>query len=236
VLANRMRQWMKRLKRHRRHVWSLGAWAAAVLTAAAALAASKPHIERSAAPARAMTDAEAVWLDKRASQVSFDEPDSERGRAIAALAGQEGKVEVVLQRKYVCGEETRRLGSFSPSEAMELLKSHRDWSASLGDAGKLVIRESVDDLSAACRASARIGLDRGGNLSLFDGPVRKDKVIRTFFHMDVKALESALSPEEMRKLREGIPLADAYDYHQVVSRLGEYASSVGGPGGVNAHP
>ncbi|WP_271752856.1 BofC C-terminal domain-containing protein [Cohnella sp. JJ-181] len=214
---------MKRLKRNKRHVWSLGAWAAAVLTAAAAMAAAKPLLERAGGPAPAMTEAEAVWLDKRASLVSFEEPASERGRAIAALAAREGKVEVVLRRMYVCGEETRRLGSFSSSEAMALLKAHRDWTASLAEADKIVMRESVDDLSAACKASARIGLDSGGNLSLFDGPVRKDKVIRTFFHMDVKAMESGMSPDELRKLREGMPIGDDGDYRQVVKRLGEFA-------------
>nr|WP_306795352.1 BofC C-terminal domain-containing protein [Cohnella sp. GbtcB17] len=131
---------------------------------------------------------------------------------------------------YVCGEEIRRLGSFSSSEAMDLLKTHREWTATLQDADRLVMRESVDDLSASCKASARIGLDRGGNLSLFDGPVKKDKVIRTFFHMDVKALESGLSPEELRKLREGMPVGEgADDYHRVVSRLGAYADASGAP-------
>lgn len=230
MLGNRIRHWKKRLKRNKRLAWSLGIWAAAVLTAAAALAAVKPRLERAERPAGAMTDAEAVWLDKRSSLLSFEGPDSERGRAIAALAGLEGKVEVVLQRMYVCGEEIRRLGSFSSTEAMDLLKAHREWTATLQDADRLVMRESVDDLSASCKASARFGLDSGGNLSLFDGPVKKDKVIRTFFHMDVKALESGLSPEELRRLREGMPVGDGIDdYRQVVSRLGEYADKSGDP-------
>lgn len=230
MLGNRIRHWKKRLKRNKRLAWSLGIWAAAVLTAAAGLAAVKASIERAERSTGAMTGDKAVWLDERSSLLSFEGPDSERGRAISALAGIEGKVEVVLRRMYVCGEEIRRLGSFSSSEAMDLLKTHREWTATLQDADRLVMRESVDDLSASCKASARIGLDRGGNLSLFDGPVKKDKVIRTFFHMDVKALESGLSPEELRNLREGMPVGEgADDYHRVVSRLGAYADASGAP-------
>lgn len=228
MLGNRIRHWKKRLKRNKRLAWSLGIWAAAVLTAAAALAVIQPRFEREERQSGAMTDAEAVWLDNRSSYLSFEGPDTERGRAIAALAGLEGKVEVVLQRMYVCGEEIRRLGSFSSTEAMDLLKAHREWTATLQDADRIIMRESVDDLSASCKTSARIGLDRGGNLSLFDGTVKKDKVIRTFFHMDVKALESGLSPEELRRLREGLPLGEGSDdYHHVVSRLGEYADKSG---------
>lgn len=193
-----------------------------MLAAAVALGVAKSQLHPEAGETAA-TEAEAVWLDERASLVSFEDPHSQRGKALAALAAHEGEIEVVLRRKYVCGEELRRLGTFSSSEAMALLKAHRDWSATLGDAGKLVMLEDVDDLSAACRASAQIGLDRLGNLSLFDGPVRKDKVIRTFFHMDIKALESGLSPDELRELREGLPLAEDRDYHQVVSRLHAYA-------------
>ncbi|MEK0314438.1 BofC C-terminal domain-containing protein [Cohnella sp. 56] len=215
---------MKRLKRQKRHVLSLGVWTAAVLTAAVALAVSKPYLEQADVPA----DAAAAWADERTTLVSFEDPHSQRGRAIAALAAYDGEIEVVLQRTYVCGEETRKLGTLSSEEAMALLKAHRDWSATLKDAGRLVMFESVDELSAACRASARIGVDKLGYLSLFDGPVRKDKVIRTFFHMDIKALESGVSPQELQQLYEGLPLGDDNDYHQVVSRLSAYASKLDG--------
>nr|WP_255654952.1 BofC C-terminal domain-containing protein [Cohnella sp. REN36] len=85
------------------------------------------------------------------------------------------------------------------------------------------MEEAVDDLSPICRETAFIGLDRDGNLSLFDGPPRKEKVIRTFFQLDVKSLESSLSKERMRELTEGIRVTNRDSYNHVLTRYVEYA-------------
>ncbi|MCC3376926.1 BofC C-terminal domain-containing protein [Cohnella sp. REN36] len=216
----RIKELKKRLKRHRRPILTLGTWTAAVLTAAVALALI---VNRSGAgpagPSPSEGSAAPAWSDN----LSFESPSSERGKAIAALAGQPGDVEVVLHRAFLCGEETRKLGRFSTNEAIDLLKSHREWSASFDGAGRVVMEEAVDDLSPICRETAFIGLDRDGNLSLFDGPPRKEKVIRTFFQLDVKSLESSLSKERMRELTEGIRVTNRDSYNHVLTRYVEYA-------------
>ncbi|MBB6674260.1 BofC C-terminal domain-containing protein [Cohnella nanjingensis] len=218
----RIKELKKRLKRHRRPILTLGIWTAAVLTAVVALALA---VQQSGTrPAETSPDgdvASLAWSDNLS--VSFDPPTSARGLTLAALASKGGDVEVVLHRAYLCGDETRKLGRFTTAEAIELLKAHREWTASFDRAGRVVMEEAIDDLSPICRETAYIGLDRDGNLSLFDGPPRKEKVIRTFFQLDVKSLESGMSKERMRELTEGIRVTDRAAYNHVLTRYGDYA-------------
>jgi len=174
-------------------------------------------------PSQAFLPAEStpVWMDNPA--LSPVAPSREK--ALHALKGRREEVELVLHRTYLCGEETRRLGRFTASEAEELLKTHREWDASLDMAlGKLTMEESVDDLSPQCRQTAYIGMDKDGNLSLYDGPPWKEKVIRTFFQLDVDMLESRMSEDRVRELADGIRVSDKEEYNSVLSTFNEYAS------------
>nr|WP_245363296.1 BofC C-terminal domain-containing protein [Cohnella thailandensis] len=89
--------------------------------------------------------------------------------------------------------------------------------------GTVRVEERVDDLSPECRKSAYISLDRDGNLSLFDGPPRKEKIMRTFFQLDIKSLESSMSKEKLRELADGIRIADRDDYNHVLSSFSDFA-------------
>ncbi|MFC6551181.1 BofC C-terminal domain-containing protein [Cohnella cellulosilytica] len=166
-------------------------------------------------------EASPVWPDRpTASELSS------RDQALLALQKRQGEVELVLHRSYLCGEEIRQLGRHSAVEAAELLKSHREWGANLDASGKLTVREEVDDLSPQCRKTAYIGVDNDGNLSLFDGPPWKEKVIRTFFQLDVDMLESRLGDDRVRELAEGIRVSDKDEYNSVLSTFNEYAASL----------
>ncbi len=149
---------------------------------------------------------------------------SSREAALQALSEWKGDVEVVLHRTFWCGEENRMLGRLSAAEASNLLKSRRDWGASFEPAGRLVMEENIEDLSPACRETAYIGMDADGNLSLFDGPPRKNNVIRTFFQLDVPSLESSLSKERLKELMQGIRVTDKDQYNSVLSAFSDFAS------------
>lgn len=219
-----MKELKKKLKRRRRPIWSLGMLAAVFLAASAAGIGSAWVIQRAALggsdispAAAAVTDA--AQADKPPSDLASDSRDA----ALQSLAGWKGEVEIVLHRVYWCGEENRMLGRHSADEAAELLKSRRDWDASFEDTGRLVLRETVEDLSPSCRQTAYIGMDTDGNLSLFDGPPRKDNVVRTFFQLDIRSLESSLSKEKLRELEGGIRVSDRDEYNSVLSSLSDFA-------------
>ena len=152
------------------------------------------------------------------------EPASSRDAALRSLEAWKGDVEVVLRRSFWCGEEERLLGRLPAGEAAGLLKSRLEWDAEFDPAGRLLIRENSDDAAPACRETAYIGLDSQGNLSLFDGPPRKGNVIRTFFQLDVPALESRLSPERLKELMRGIRVTDKEKYDSVLATFSPFAA------------
>lgn len=217
-----LKEWKKSLKRKRRHVWSLGAGVAFFLLAAL-VGSWLAHrvIQHSQLQVLLPVDTAAVWADNPATQKASSK--SARDKTLYTLMKWQGQVKVVLHRTYLCGDETRQLGSHSAAEASDLLKSHRDWEARFDSTGKLTMEQSIDDLSPQCRKTAYIGMDKGGNLSLFDGPPRRDKVIRTFFQLNVEMLETQLTQERITELADGIRVTDKDEYNSVLSTFNDYA-------------
>ncbi|RKP54260.1 hypothetical protein D7Z26_12895 [Cohnella endophytica] len=217
-----LKELKKTLKRKRRHVWSLGAGAAIFLLAALA---GSWLAQRVIANQLQQVEAVAIPAGSEADKPALESDMSSRGLALKELSKRDGEVEMILHRTYLCGEETRKLGKLAASEAADLLKAHREWEASFDrNSGKLTMVEAVDDLSPACRDSAYMGIDKDGNLSLFDGPPWQEKVVRTFFQLDVDMLESRLSEDRVKELSDGIRIADKDEYNSVLSSLNEYAS------------
>lgn len=218
----RIKDIKKRIKRSRRPVWSLGIWTA--LIAGAVLSGtfiSRHYVESWFESAPLRGDSLPVWSDDL--PVSYDPDTSQRGETLAAISHWQGEVEITLHRAYLCGDETRRLGKHTTAEAMDLIKAHREWSATFDEAGQVTIEENVDDLSPECRKSAYMAIDPVGYLSLFDGPPQKKKVIRTFFQLDVKSMESSFSKERLKELANGIRVSDKDEYNSVLSTFSEFA-------------
>lgn len=222
VFGLRIKDLKKRIKRNRRPVWSLGIWMALFVGAVVSgTFVSRHYMNGYFESALQRGDSLPVWSDNL--PVSYDPDDSQRGETLIALSKWKGDVEVVLHRTYLCGEETRQLGSHSAAETMDLVKAHREWNASFDTKGRVYVEEAVDDLSPECRKSAYISIDQVGNLSLFDGPPRKEKVIRTFFQLDVKSLESSLSKEKLHELTQGIRVTDRDEFNSVLSTFSDFA-------------
>ncbi|MCH1640448.1 BofC C-terminal domain-containing protein [Paenibacillus timonensis] len=137
---------------------------------------------------------------------------------------EEDKSRIVhLTKIYTCGEESSVLGIMTPEEIATLMKDHPAWEGRLGAGGDVWIEEKIDGLSDTCKTRGYIGLDRDGNLTLFDGPPKKEKVIRTFFQMDVEMMESALPAEVIQQLQRGIRIQDVEEYNSVLSTFSDFA-------------
>jgi forespore regulator of the sigma-K checkpoint len=211
-----LKEWKKKLKRKRRHIWSLGTGAAIFLLAAIAgtFGASRLGITgftEKPTPEGAVS----VWMDKS--------PATSRERVLDTLKERKGDIEIVLHLNYLCGEETRMLGRRSALEAKDLLMAHRDWEARFDSTDRIVMDEVVDDLSPQCRETARIGMDEDGNLSLYDGLPQQENVIRTFFQLDVETMQTALSQDKLKQLADGIRVSDRNEYNSVLSTYSDYA-------------
>lgn len=74
--------------------------------------------------------------------------------------------------------------------------------------------------------SGYMGIDKDGNLSLFEGPPEDEKVLRTFFQLDVETMESVLPEEAIKQLQQGIRVQDMDEYHSVLSTFSDFAVEV----------
>lgn len=130
---------------------------------------------------------------------------------------------VHLNKIYTCGEESDVLGIMRPEEVASLLKEHSDWEGHLGAGGDVWLDERINGLSDICKRNGYIGIDNMGNLSLFEGPPKKEKVLKTFFQLDVETMESVLPDEVLKQLQEGIRIQDVEEYNSVLSTFSDYA-------------
>jgi forespore regulator of the sigma-K checkpoint len=144
--------------------------------------------------------------------------------------------EVFVRKMYICGEEIRQIGTLSPNEVEQLLVSHPQAEIALQGDEQLVVSEKVDGLSTACQDGAYFGVDEGGTLSLFNGLPERNKVIRTFFQLNIQFLKSALPSETVDRLYKGILVMDRDEYNSVLSTFADYALTNSERASAPAHP
>lgn len=160
---------------------------------------------------------------RRAVAKLSPEDDERLREATATLRGITESRESYLLKSYVCGEERSLLGLQTPGQLLDLQMKHPNWSLSLGANGEVTFTESIDDLSPACKEKAVFGIDGSSNLSLFNGTPARDNVIRTFFQLNIKQLESSLPQDTVRQLHKGIRVSDLEEYNSVLSTFSDYA-------------
>lgn len=131
--------------------------------------------------------------------------------------------ESYMLKSYVCGEEKSTLGLQTSEQLLNMQMKHPNWLLSVSPNGEVTFTENIEDLSPACKEKAVFGIDGSSNLSLFNGTPAKDNVIRTFFQLNIKHLESSLPPDTVEKLREGIRISDMEEYNSVLSTFSDYA-------------
>ncbi|KLU56175.1 hypothetical protein EL84_29945 [Paenibacillus sp. VT-400] len=130
---------------------------------------------------------------------------------------------VVLETQYICGVETEQLGKMARPQLKMLLAQHPEWDATVGTSDELHLKQRVDDLSPLCKQQAYISIDAVGNLNLYEGKPAEEKVIRTFFQLDVGTLESSLPEGVLEQLQQGIRIQDKDEYDSVISTFSDYA-------------
>ncbi|UQZ33039.1 hypothetical protein C2I18_05340 [Paenibacillus sp. PK3_47] len=131
---------------------------------------------------------------------------------------------VHLKTIYVSGEEVQSLpGVKSPLQLKELITGHPEWYGWLSGEGDLWLERRVNDLSPLTKREAYIGVDEQGNLTLFKGPPAGEKVLKTFFQMDMGSMKSALPEEIWKQLHDGIRVQDIEEYNSVLSTFSDYA-------------
>lgn len=150
------------------------------------------------------------------------ESDPSQEVLIKKLEGTNQVREVSLEKSYICGVETISLGIFDTAEMLSMIKQHPDWNGRL-EQNRLILNEQIHDLSPECRENAFMGVDPNGNLILYQGEPDEEKVIRTFFQLDVGTMESSLPEGVLEQLHKGIRIQDVDEYNSVLSTFSDYA-------------
>jgi forespore regulator of the sigma-K checkpoint len=135
---------------------------------------------------------------------------------------------VFAEKVYVCGQELAEIGKLSSDQIAQYYKQHPQVQVKLTTDGQVYFVEQIEDISAACKQNAFFGLDKNGGLSLFDGPPNEDKIIRTFFQLNVELLKTSLPQGTFNQLKQGIPISDLAEYNSVLSTFSDYAVEVTG--------
>lgn len=142
---------------------------------------------------------------------------------VHAAAEDDSSFEVVLHKRFLCGEEYESLGFHSEAAAEQMLRDHPDWQLEGIDGGRLVYVVEVADFSASCRDRAYFGLDGNNSLALFEGKPGEGRIIKTFFQIDVEHLANSLPRETVAELFEGIKVTDYAEYSSVLSTFSDFA-------------
>ncbi|GAB7386529.1 hypothetical protein BSNK01_03640 [Bacillaceae bacterium] len=157
-------------------------------------------------------------------RVLFGHPEAGREGDLSQEALAARQVDVVLKQTYACGVEVeeRRNVTFASEEALR--RAYGDWELVSVDRGNAyVFRRSVQDISPLCKESGYFGLSADGILTLFQGPPKDGKIIRAFFPINTKKLESMLPQQEIAMLYKGIRIRDLAEYNSVLSTYEEFA-------------
>lgn len=217
--SNLFKQLKRRLRMRKRWL-TLGIYLLLAGAVAAAFWANRTPAEEEPADLATLSD---IAYDELSDEASAE---AVTAAALETIRSGSGKREVILRKQYICGdEETMRMGTMTGDSIISLHeKQHPEAKVTLDESGRVHILEHVEDLSPNCRENAYFGLDKNGNLSLFDGIPEQDRVIRTFFQLDVQHMKSSLPGDALDQLYTGIRVSDLEDYNSVLSTFSEYAA------------
>ncbi|WP_209847099.1 BofC C-terminal domain-containing protein [Paenibacillus sediminis] len=214
------KQLKKRFKRWRRSLWTFAACGMIALLAWMGLPLSDKIQSL-------MTSTEPIALEVLSNPDTSEVSSQTMPNHLTQLLKSSKQSRTVhLKTIYVCGEETVTLGKFKADEILKMSRDHSDWSGKLDEQGEVWFVHQINDLSDNCKKQAYFSIDKNGNLTLFEGPPQKEKVMRTFFQLDVGSMETSLPEGVLDQLEQGIRIQDIDEYNSVLSTFSDYAVEV----------
>ncbi|MET3212096.1 UNVERIFIED_CONTAM: forespore regulator of the sigma-K checkpoint [Paenibacillus sp. PvR008] len=217
--------WRKQIKRRWKQ-WRRTVWACTILGLACLLAGLGILFSRHMQTMLSQPLATTVMADVDTEEPLHTSPaevHSSKVQVLQSIRASGISRKTHLLTTYVCGTETLSLGTLSSQQLESLLKQHPDWKGRLNTRGEVWLERKVEDLSELCKQHAYMGMSMDGQLTLFEGPPKKEKVIRTFFQLDVGSMETALPEGVYEQLQQGIRVQDMNEYNSVISTFSDFA-------------
>jgi len=100
----------------------------------------------------------------------------------------------------------------------DYLHEHPQWTLMKKNKTHIFLKRTVNDLSPVSKAAGVLGLKDGHTLTLFRGNPAQNRIIQTFFQIDVQALQAS----EYNLLKSGIPITNKRSYQKMLHMLTRY--------------
>jgi forespore regulator of the sigma-K checkpoint len=126
---------------------------------------------------------------------------------------------VILQREYLDGELSEEKITEWFGSIEDLKNKYKGWRIIEQTKDYLVLHKMENDISPLLKANGYFGMSEDGTLSIYNGKPEHDKVIHTFFQIDVGKLEVY----QQEELQHGIQIISKDQFTSLMNEYREYA-------------
>ncbi|WP_078545381.1 intercompartmental signaling factor BofC [Litchfieldia alkalitelluris] len=129
---------------------------------------------------------------------------------------------VILERVYLDGEVSEEIVEETIWAMEDFWAEYADWQMIHSDEEQVVFQQHVDDISPLLKSNGYFGISEDGVLTIFDGrPSKSNKVIQSFFQIDIEKLES----RQHNMLKKGIKVGSKSEYINVIEIFKTFTAS-----------
>jgi forespore regulator of the sigma-K checkpoint len=130
------------------------------------------------------------------------------------------KVRVVLARVYLDGEVSEEIVEETIISMEDFWAEYAEWNLVDQDEVQVVFQKNVDDISPLLKINGYFGISDEGTLNIYEGKPSGEKVIQSFFQINMKKLKS----HQQQELEKGIPVISRDRYEEVLKMYQKYAT------------
>lgn len=137
----------------------------------------------------------------------------------AAVPVENDQLQVILQREYLDGELSEEKITEWVWSIEEFKNKYRDWKIIEQTKDHIVLHKMENDISPLLKTNGYFGITEDGTLSIYNGKPEEDKIIHTFFQIDVGKLEVY----QQEELQQGIQIISKDQFNSLMKEYREYA-------------
>lgn len=128
-------------------------------------------------------------------------------------------VRVILARIYLDGEISEEIVEETILSMEDFWAEYAEWDLIDQDEAQVVFQQRVDDISPLLKINGYFGISQEGTLNIYEGKPSEEKVIQSFFQINMKKLKS----HQQQELEKGIPVISRDRYEEVLKMYKKYA-------------
>jgi len=128
-------------------------------------------------------------------------------------------VRVILARIYLDGEISEEIVEETILSMEDFWAEYAEWDLIDQDEAQVVFQQRVDDISPLLKINGYFGISQEGTLNIYEGKPSEEKVIQSFFQINMKKLKS----HQQQELQKGIPVISRDRYEEVLKTYKKYA-------------